>query len=220
MEKLNKVLVIVVLGLSTIMVGCKKDSSTAPDSVPIMQPPPPPPPANILCNGNGGTDYIPFATANRWVYENSLGTVTYDYQGTEVIQSQSYYKTRITNEIGNFSWVYHRYDSNGDLYELWELFTGGWAIEKVIVPGNLTIGQSWTDPNSNQSFVYTYEVISLNASVTTSSCNYTGLIQIDESLNGTVTDKRYYKKGLGEVKETSITQFGSSVEWLKSVSLN
>jgi len=212
MEKTIKKLFVLGICLTTLSIGCTKDEAT-PAPVAVITPPPPPAP-NQLCNGDGSTDYFPFNTGNTWSYETTSTDVTNTYDGTKTINNVLYNKIE---SVGDWTtYVYYRYDSNGDLYRKSDSFG---SIEKIIVPGTPSVGQTWTDPNSNATYNYTYEVISTNASLTTPSCSYSGLIEINELLNGNISHKRYYKVGLGMVQE-KLYGVITTTKNLKSVTLN
>lgn len=195
----------------TLMISsCSKDEET-PEPVPTLPTPTPTPVPNKLCSGNGSSIYIPFNTGNAWVFQTTTTDIIQTYEGTETLDTVLYHKIKVVSDWTTY--IYYRYNSNGDLYEKKDNFT---HIEEMIVPGNPTVGQTWIDPNSNPTYNYSYEVISLNASYTTASCTYTGLLQINELFNGNVSYLRYYKKGLGLVHQEGTGTNNS----LKSVTLN
>ena len=66
---------------------------------------------------------------------------------------------------------------------------------------------------------HTRKVTNLNASLSTASCTYTGLLEIQDLDDNQQTVRTYYyKKGLGLVKQLEPGQFGN-VYTLTSVSL-
>ena len=70
--------------------------------------------------------------------------------------------------------------------------------EFLEVPGTPTLNQTWTSAYGTRT------VTNLNASKTTSSCTYTGLLEITEVI-GAKTTKFYYKKGLGLVYRIDVS---------------
>jgi hypothetical protein len=165
---------------------------------------------STLCDGNGTTSWFPLALNNSWFYKGSgSNQFTDNITGTQVYGSFTYHK--IENTLGGTNYL--RQASNGDIM----IYNSATSTEYLYVPGSPTVNQTWTFP---MQFSATRKVISTNATLTTSTCTYTGLLKI-QNFNGTGGGETvmYFKKGLGMVSTDQIYP-GIIVTNLNTVTLN
>lgn len=95
--------------------------------------------------------------------------------------------------------IYLREDASHNIYQ----YNTNDNTEYFYVPGSPTLNRTWATSSSGSR-----EVTNLSASVTTSGCSYTGLLEITSYSGSTPQYTFYYKKGLGLV-----AQLGSSSEF-------
>ena len=148
---------------------------------------------NPTCDGHPTiNDLVPLIDGAVWTYKQQSYNYTETINGTVTLGGETYYQIDLVAFNGGSTGVkYLRVDSNGDVIERGNN-TGN---EVLYMPANPTIGQSWSGLNST-----TWEVTSLNASVTCQTCSYTGCVQITSP--GIFAINRYYKSGIGFVKST------------------
>lgn len=163
-----------------------------------------------VCTGNGSTDYFPMALNNYYTFhETGFPDYTDTIVGTQVFNSKTYNKFKRPDRF-NFdppTYKYYRKDTNGDIYE----YNNSAGVEYLLIPANPVVNQSWAVGTN------TRKVISLNASSSTASCAYTGLLQIDENFqSGNLYHSTYYKPGVGRV----VKSFGIGSETLYILHLN
>ena len=172
-----------------VISSCKKNESKDDEQTPT------PTPINYLCDGNGKNIYFPLDSTFSWSYSYTLGGITqssppkYQVVGHETHDGKVYAKIEDVNSY--YSEKYFREDiSNHNIYS----YNDYNNTEYLEIPYTPTLNQSW-NYSSN-----TKKVTNLSASVTTASCSYSGLLEVSEYDNTDVlTNKYYYKKGLGLV---------------------
>ena len=168
----------------------------------------------FLCESTNSNMMVPFDVINKWVMEQASGqgTGTYKYTliGTEVLDSKTYYKINVEQGFGSDYLEYYRVDVSGDVFTRNEYDDE----EYLYVSENKEVGYEWSRSIGGDSF----KLISNNASIETPKCNYSGLIEIEHYHNGSLSDKYYYKKGLGRVFKQSFGYFAGTM-YLESIEL-
>ncbi|MEI6766704.1 MAG: hypothetical protein WCM76_13805 [Bacteroidota bacterium] len=193
--------------LSCLLGSCKKkDTSTTQDETPA-------PVVNPLCDGNGSSSYFPLVLNNYWKYyfvgQSQEPTLT--VIGTNTYNSKSYFRLEDNTGLMQVSDIYLREVSSSHDIMAYNSSTNS---ESLYLPGSPTLNQTWAYTSS-----ISRKVTNLSATYTTSSCSYTGLLEITVSVNGSVTDKEYYKKGLGMVASVSQGIFGGMTFKIEALSL-
>jgi hypothetical protein len=151
----------------------------------------------VLCNGSASVSYWPLGLSNTWGYYFEP-TGSFPYQTETITQVQSgtpaYY---LVKNDGFFLFdLYLSVASNGDIYYHTDLN----STDFLMVPAFPTPNQTWPIGTSGD-----YEkVISINATLSTSHCSYTGCLQISRydgsnSLQHTI----WFKRGIGMLKYQS-----------------
>jgi hypothetical protein len=203
--KTNSILLIALSVL--ILSSCKKDSNDATPATPAV---------NKLCDGNGGSSWMPLDSTDSWTYHFTIGGIAQNSPTVVVTGHQTrggklYAVTHDDSNLFQFDDKYLREDASHNLY----YFDTNDNTEYLEVPGSPTMNQSWAYGSGG----HTRKVTSLTGAIATTGCNYTGLLEIsDLSSSGVVQNKFYYKKGLGLVYSTS-TSFIMTVLSLESVTL-
>lgn len=196
--------------------GCKKDETENPSNPSNpSNPTVPPVSTNKLCDGNGTNAFMPIVQQNRWEWkQQGSGNVvhTWKLNGTQVIDSKTYQVMNVVWDSGftETDW-YFRVAADGTVYRYAN------STEYVYLPAAPTLNQQWTYPSvgaqAGQGF---RKVTALNKTLSTSSCSYTGLMEIKEYSSATnVNTTYYYKKGLGIVRFNSLVNSD-----LRAVTLN
>ena len=184
-----------------IMDGCKKKDSKNDDTTPV----------NYLCDGNGGASYIPLDSANNWKYSFKMGGTSQSVNPNISVTGHVTYNGKVYAKLEDATSYY------GDRYMREDASTHNiysyTSAEYLEVPASPILNQSWTGSSS-----YTRKVTNLSASVSTSSCSYTSLLEISEFSGSTLKGKYYYKKGLGLVY-SEVTSFFVNTFTLTSVTL-
>lgn len=157
--------------------------------------------SDALCKGNGSTAYIPLKLGNSWTYRSSWGIVSSTtITGTKVMSnSLTYFEATYHSNFGSDKKDYYRAAANGDIY-CWysNVFNELLSDEILLIPANPVVGKGWTTVTGGYDSL---QVNSINASITSSNgCKYAGLVEIYGYEKGSVTEKMYYKKGLGLVE--------------------
>ena len=195
-----------------IISSCKKKDTT---------PSTPPAPANVLCDGNGSTSYYPLALNNSWTFTYYIATQSQSTSpnlvvtGTSSHNSLSYFKIDDQTAVMYGSTVELRQDAATHNIYYYDSNSGS---EFMYVPATPTLNQSWAYTNGG-----TRKVTNLSSSISTGSCNYTGLIEITTYDSGSVLmDKEYFKKGAGMVhREDPDSFFGGFDKYnLSSITLH
>lgn len=184
-KKIATLLCIVALGSFS---SCKK-TTTTPDPV---TPTPTPTPVNQLCDGNSTASYYPLDSTDTWVYLYKIMGVTQSpHPSPKVIGHVTYnsFKYAHIYDSALFSDTYLREDATTHNTYFYNSNNG---IEYLEIPGTPTLNQTWSGAFGTRT------VTNLSASKATSSCSYTGLLEITE-VGSSSTTKYYYKKGLGKV---------------------
>lgn len=153
-----------------------------------------------LCDGiSGNNKYVPLSVGYKWTYKKSIGSVSYiktrEVVGTEKIDGKVYFKVHSTDEQdgGEVTISYYRTDSNGDVYIRYE---NGQDILYML--GNPVVGKGLGNG---------LVVSSLNASISTIECSYTGCLELEQvTMFG--TRKMYFKKGIGYLKYIKLVNEG------------
>ena len=196
MKKL--IYMMVYLIMASQLTDCKKkedddDSTTTP-----------PPPVNTLCDGKGGSSWMPLDSTNTWEFDYNLsaGYPILVAKGTSTHSGKTY---RVIEDASNLMYTSDyevREDaSTHDLYK----YSDGSGQEYLEVPGSPSVNQVWPI-NSGKS----RKITSVNATLSTSSCNYTGLLEMQElDASLTLVYTYYFKKGLGMVKKEGVGTFAS-----------
>jgi len=198
------------LALASQLTNCKKDDKDDDDDTPA---------ASTLCDGKGGSSWLRLDSANSWTYTwaitgqsmpispKLLLTETTEHAGKT-------YRTMVDESDGdmlNYDYEYREDASTHDLYQYYPCCDE----EHLEVPGSPTLNQTWTTVAD-----WSRKITSVSASVSTGSCNYTGLLEITEyDANMAVVNKYYYKKGLGLVKRITPSQIGEETFTLSAVTL-
>jgi hypothetical protein len=188
------------LAIASQLTDCKKKEDDDDDSSST--------PANVLCDGKGANIWVPLDSANTWTYKFTIAGIA---------QTSPVLVARETSEHDGKSYRYIA-DDDGFMflsdYELREeasthdmyRYYDGWSQEFLEVPGAPTLNQTWDIFSS-----HTRKVTNLSASVSTSGCNYTGVLEITEyDGSSDVVNTFYYKKGLGLIKVVEPGQFGNT----------
>lgn len=155
-------------------------------------------PSNPTCDGHDtNTDLFPLIQGTQWRYDQ-VGT-SQDYYveitGTTDINSVTYITADWSQFGGNITGTKkYRVDTNGDVY-----YRSG-ANDYMEIPANPTVGQSWVDE-----YTVTHQVVDVNASLTTSTCSYSGCVKILNDYTNTPDTYTYYKAGIGMIKSEDFT---------------
>lgn len=113
------------------------------------------------------------------------------FAGVLVLFSATYYE--VDHSI-LFADLYLRAASNGDIM----YYDDNNNTEYLYIPASPALNQTWIVRNGAY-----YKIVAVNATVTTSSCSYTGCVQIEFfSSSGSSYGTKYYKKGIGFIKDT------------------
>jgi hypothetical protein len=208
---------ILLLAIVTItFFGCKKDDKESCSDGKQNQGetkvdcggPCPPCPVNTLCDGNGSATFWPLSMGNTWFLDGMFSNdVEIDVVDTTTMNSNLYYE--IEENLG--ATYYLRAAANGDIM----IYKPSDNTEHLFIPAAPTVDQEWNYPIS---FYTKRKVISTNATVTTGSCTYTGLVQIQVFTSTSSGSTFYFKRGLGMVRTNQIA--GSINSDLSSVTLN
>lgn len=198
--------VVVITGLSS----CKKKTSTpTEDTTPVVVTP-----VNKICTGNGTTSYFPLDSLNTWGFSYTISGMAqsssplYKVVGTILYNAKKYSNI---DDIGSFNQsMYLREDIvSHDIYE----YNSSNGQEYLYIPVNPVLNQTWPIQYGSR------KITNLSATKTTSSCTYTGLLEIsDLDVNGVAYKLNYFKKGIGMVNTTETGSF-PGVYNLKSVTL-
>lgn len=154
-------------------------------------------PVSVVCYGKGTNTYLPLDSLNSWIYDYKLaGVDRYDAPAPQVVGSATFNSIKYVKVNDRMLTFYYRTDAaNNNIYS----YDAGHGIEYLHIPGNPVMNQTW--PISTYS---SCKVTNLSATIITSKCTYTGLLEISEmNGNSAVTGKWYYKKGLGLVYATT-----------------
>lgn len=196
------------LAIASQLTNCKKDDDDDDDDTPTT---------NVLCDGKGGNVWMPIDSTNNWTYSYTIAGISQGNPvltaGTTAEHDGNTYRV-ITDGSGGMMLLVDyevREDaSTHDLYKWYDFYGEEW----LEIPGSPTLNQEWPIYVN-----HTRKVTNLNASLSTSSCSYTGLLEIqDLDANQQTVRTYYYKKGLGLVKQSEPGQFGN-VYTLTGVSL-
>jgi hypothetical protein len=184
------------LSVAVYMGSCKKDKKDEPTPTPA-------PVINYLCDGDGTTSYYPLDSLNTWTYAYSgmmVSNSTIEVTGSEVLDGKKYAVLTDGSLMMFMGERYLREDaSTHNIYR----YSDYYHAEFLEVPASPTLNQTWTSGGA-----YSRKVTNLSASKTTSSCSYTGLLEITEYQNDTLpTDKFFYKKGLGLICNEELSGF-------------
>ncbi len=152
---------------------------------------------DFVCQGTGGSSYLPLATGNYWIY---------------ILPGQQWMLLEISGAVtqGNGEDYYHMVTSGAYTANDYFREEGGttykWnaslEIEEVYIPANPTPGFTWTTASSD-SIVINAVNATLNSQ---NGCSYDGLLQIT-SYGGGNASTAYYKQGLGLVELASVSAF-------------
>lgn len=194
------------LAMASQLTDCKKSNDDDEDE---------PTPVNQLCDGKGGSTWMPSDSTNTWSYEFTIAGMhqsspTLVAGSTSTHDSKTYRRITDSSNLMFLDDYEIREDASHNMYRYYD-FDGSEYLE---VPGSPTLNQSWPLYSGRSR-----KVTDLNASLTTDGCNYTGLLKIavlDNNQNP--VQYEYFKKGLGLVKSEQPGTFGNVYE-LTSVSL-
>lgn len=176
--------------IAVIIPSCKK-KTTDPTPTPVVTP------ANVICDGNGSTDYYPLVLNNTWHYKDS-GSNAFDNTVTGTVTYGSFTYFVVANTLGGT--MYLRKASSGDIMA----YNSSTSSEVLFIPASPTTGQTWA---YTLEFAATRKVISTSTSFSTSSCSYTGCLKIQLfNASGVGKDVIYYKKGVGMISTDQIWQ--------------
>ena len=182
---INKLFITAIAG-SLIISACKKksdDSSSTPTPTPT-------PTTSVICDGNGSSSYFPLALNNQWKYKDDQSSgITWTLNDTATTSGNLYFTIDDLNGDLIFTTTKLRADASGNIY----LKDG--TGEYLYVPANPVVGT--TTPYLGAT---SFKVKSLTAAITTDSCSYTNLLEMDViTSGGTANRYYYYKKGIGMV---------------------
>lgn len=201
-----KKLLLTAIVFSFIFSTCKKksdDDDTTPTPTPT-----PTPPTSVLCNGNGSTSYFPIDIGNEWKFTDSGSEVVWTISDTVRSNGHLFFKIEDVWDEFFYSGAKIRQDSTtSDIY----------LDNYLYIPANPVVGTTYPYVGSTSR-----KVASLTASITTDSCSYSNLLEMDEIItsSGVVNRRYYYKKGIGSVAYRD-TLFGVPRPLnLKKVTLN
>ena len=185
------------LAMAMQLTDCKKKEDDDEDE----------PTTNTLCDGKGGNAWMPLDSTNHWDFEFTIAGM---HQGSPTLTSYDHttHGTHTYRRITDDSFMMYPDDyelredaSTHNIYK----YNDNNGQEYLEVPGSPTLNQTWSLSSS-----YSRKITSLNATLTTSSCSYTGLLEMTE-YDGSmdVTNVYYFKKGLGLVKKAQPGGFGN-----------
>src|SRR5688572_10545402 len=135
---------------------------------------------SVTCHGNSENKFLPLANNNYWKYSDldaSSAHYSLTVNGTQVFGSNTYHVVAycymppscMLNDT-----LYIRHASNGDAYQ----YFSNLSAEYLLVPANPTMNQTWPFPVN--SGIGERKVMSLNESISTYDCSYTGSLKIQE----------------------------------------
>ncbi|MBI5541372.1 MAG: hypothetical protein HY951_15005 [Bacteroidia bacterium] len=180
-KKYNFVFILTITVFCFLLTSCKKQIPDIPE--------------NVLCNGNGQTNYFPLAIGNKWSYiENGSAESFEEIIGTSTYNNKNYFNLKFTQQ----STIHHlflRMAPNGDIYSYYSD-----SLEFLFIPANPAIGQViCTYPIDTN--ISSRVVMAINEKCEIGGCIYFGVLKIqDYNQGGTAYTTYYYKKGLGLVQ--------------------
>lgn len=183
---------------ATVFTSCKDDK----DDDPV-----PTPPTSVLCDGKGSLSFMPLALDNKWILSALGNSLTLTVIDTLTTGTVKYFN--VSSSLGGAQ-TYSQYP-NGDV-KVYEFSSGD---DVMYVPVNPTVGQTWPYLVDNCT---SRKVISINASVVTAACTYTGCVMLQQFNGTTLKRTEYFKRGVGLVSTDIIAQ-GSVVTKLAAVTL-
>jgi hypothetical protein len=209
MKKINYLLLIC-LSIVVFIAGCKKKKSEEPAPTTLTPP-------NYICSGNGTNSYYPLTLSNSWTYSSKKDGVIQPETFTEKVKG---YKTfgayTYSVNVGRTDTTTSSYYREDAYYKDIYSYNTDTGTEYLLIPGTPVLNQSWP-----VKYGLTSKVTNLSATISTSSCTYTGLLEItDYNGSSVIMVKTYYKKGLGRVYTQSIFSGRTYEEFLSTVTLN
>jgi hypothetical protein len=129
---------------------------------------------------------------NKWSYTSaSSGNPILIVNGQNVLGGKNYVNiSDQTQKLYSVDIPLREDPVTGDIFS----YNTSTDKEYLEVPGSPTIDQTWARAGT-----VTRKVTNLSASLTTSKCTYTGLLEVTVFDNGVAGSKYYYKRGLGPV---------------------
>lgn len=206
-----------ILNQGELMIDCGGPCGPCPDSafIPIdtsTAPPVGPQPEPDVCTGNPDQNvFLPLAVGNYWSYvANANYTYTDEVIGQNFLSNGQMYYRMNTSGSALATTFYRTLAASGNVM-VWNTDAGGLPVgtEQLYLPGNPTVGQTWT--NANLSLTFT--VTSIDTSFTAANnCPYTNLLAVSVSNGG----KMYFKRGVGPVQ----VEAGGTAHVLWGVQIN
>jgi hypothetical protein len=159
---------------------------------------------STLCDGDGSASYMPLGLNDQWTFDLTYMSGVSDtltVEGFGAYGPYTYYKLRYyDNNSGYiFPWRYYlRLDAaTNNIYQ----WTG--SADVLYLPANPTNGQILPQGGDfYSSYILGRKVISVNETVTSNHCTYTGVLHIQayDVSTGTVQGNYYFKKGVGPIQ--------------------
>lgn len=177
----------------------KKTSDPEPDATTPVTP------VNQLCDGVASNSFYPLDSLNNWTYVLKYSSSIQSVRPSPKVERFVTYNSKKYAEIKDgsiyFTDAYIREDAvTHNVYR----YKSSNSTEYLEIPGTPTLNQTWPS-----GYGTTLTVTNLSASKNTTKCTYTGLLEItDVNTQAGITQKLYYKKGLGLVSRISVS--GSS----------
>lgn len=151
---------------------------------------------NFVCEGTGGSSYLPLTVGNYWIYALP-GTGWFQWSISETTQQnngETYFHVITT---GTFGTVHNYYrEAGGEIYE-WNTTT---LVEDVFIPASPMAGAYWINSGGDSIVVNSIDE-TINSQ---NGCVYDGLLQITTHA-GSGQNTNYYKRGLGMVESSSVS---------------
>lgn len=154
-----------------------------------------------LCNGISSSSYLPLADGNHWGMKLTPQgyVINANVSGTQVINSVTYIKLNYNTSYTK----YLRVLSNGDINE----FSMIDSTEHLYIPASPSLNQEWACSVESLPGLGSRKVTATNVTVNSTSCSYTGCIEITEyDQFGGYRNAFVYKKNVGLVK---VNPFGN-----------
>lgn len=189
--------VILIASCSLLLTSCKDDKDDDPTPLPT----------SVLCDGKGSLSFMPLSLGNKWTLYATGNTVILEVIDT--LSQAGVKKYNVSSSLGGAA-NYNQYP-NGDVtrYE----FSSGDDV--LYVPFNPTVGQTWSYQVDNFT---SRKVVSINETVVTATCTYTGCVMIQSFQTTTLKRTEYFKRGVGLVSSDLVAP--GVITKLASVTLN
>ncbi len=175
--------VILIASCSLLLTSCKDDKDD--DPAPL--------PTSVLCDGKGSLSFMPLSLGNKWTLTATGNTVSLEVIDT--LMQSGIIKYNVSSSLGGAA-TYSQYP-NGDV-KRYEFSSGD---DVLYLPFNPVAGQTWNCQVDNFT---SRKVVSINETVVTAACTYTGCVMIQSFQTTTLKRTEYFKRGVGLVSSDMV----------------